>query len=74
MSPYTIAWLLWGAAFFVIEGLAIRDKRAGDTLSEHVWKFGRKATFAGRGMLAGFLMALNVHLVACPFWPSAFFC
>jgi len=26
-------------AFVVLEGLAIRRKKAGDTLSEHVWKF-----------------------------------
>lgn len=34
---YTIAWLLMGVYFVIVEGKAIADKRRGDTLSEHVW-------------------------------------
>jgi hypothetical protein len=37
-KKYTWAWILWILAFGVIEFAAIKDKREGDTLSEHVWK------------------------------------
>lgn len=41
MTGWTFAWLLWGLAFVVIEGLALwndRDTRTEvDTLSQHVW-------------------------------------
>ena len=36
-DSYTNAWALWLAAFVVIEGLALKNKKPGDTLSEHVW-------------------------------------
>lgn len=39
VDPYTIAWVGWGAAFFVIEGKAIYDGykgKSGETLSEHL--------------------------------------
>ena len=36
---YTILWLFWLALFLAIEGAAIKDKRKGDTLSEHIWKW-----------------------------------
>lgn len=39
MSVWTVAWVLWIAAFAVIEGLALARKEKGDTLSEHVWKW-----------------------------------
>lgn len=39
MSGWTIAWLLWIAAFLVIEGKALFNKTWDDTLSEHVWKW-----------------------------------
>lgn len=39
MSGYTWAWLAWLAAFGVIEGRALFNKRDGDTLSEHVWRW-----------------------------------
>lgn len=37
MNPWTLSWVVWLAAFGVIEGLALLNKRPGDTLSEHVW-------------------------------------
>ena len=39
MSHYTELWLLWGVFFVVIEGATLLNKEAGDTLSEHVWKW-----------------------------------
>ena len=34
---YTLGWILWILGFLGLEYFAIRDKRKGDTLSEHVW-------------------------------------
>lgn len=34
---YSYAWYAWGALFVVIEGLALKNKNPGDTLSEHIW-------------------------------------
>lgn len=34
---WSVAWLVWLAAFAVIEGMALFNSRPGDTLSEHVW-------------------------------------
>ncbi|MCX4572276.1 hypothetical protein OHB41_03565 [Streptomyces sp. NBC_01571] len=39
MSPWTLSWAVWLAAFGVIEGLALANKRPDDTLSEHVWRW-----------------------------------
>jgi len=33
---YTWLWIIWIAAFGVIEFAALRDKAEGDTLSEHI--------------------------------------
>lgn len=37
MSLWTIGWLLWIAAFFVLETPAVLNSRRLDTLSEHLW-------------------------------------
>ena len=37
-SKYTAMWVIWIAAFGVIEYAALKDKDKGDTLSEHVRK------------------------------------
>ena len=68
MSWYTFAWLVWLAAFIVIEGLAIRDKRRNDTLSEHCWEWfsvkqKKKAWRARRILLAAFMVWLTVHFL-----------
>jgi hypothetical protein len=38
-KTYTIAWLVWGAYFVVVEAAAIlfTGTEGGSTLSEHVW-------------------------------------
>lgn len=38
---YTIGWLTWIAAFAALEGPALFNHLAGDTLSEHVWTWFR---------------------------------
>ena len=41
VDEYTVYWLLWFGAFFLIEVKALLDKRPGNqTLSEKAWKWG----------------------------------
>lgn len=35
MSRYTVAWISWILVFLVFEGMAIIDRRPGDTFTEH---------------------------------------
>jgi hypothetical protein len=70
MSWYTWAWLLWLAWFLAVEGVALANKRDGDTLSEHVWKWFHvrdpRPTWlvvVGRIVLGLFLLWLCLHLV-----------
>lgn len=68
---FTVMWVGWIAAFVVIEAVAIFNKKKGDTLSEHVWRwFGvpdesakvKKAFTVGRFALGAFLVWLTGHL------------
>lgn len=34
---YTIGWVIWILGFGALEYAAIKNKKKGDTLSEHVW-------------------------------------
>ena len=45
---WTLAWLLWIAAFAVIEGAALVNDKRGDTLSEHFRRWFRTDTHRGR--------------------------
>lgn len=38
MSGYTLAWAAWLGSFAIIEGLALANRRPGDTFSEHTRK------------------------------------
>jgi len=35
---YTVLWVIWILAFGVIEFAALKNKRSGDTLTEHIRK------------------------------------
>ncbi len=66
MSWYTMAWILWVAAFFVIEIPAIMNPKEGDTLTEHVRKWFSTRTKPSqwrlrRLVLLFFLVWLVVH-------------
>jgi hypothetical protein len=37
VTVWTWAWIGWGLYFAVVEGMALVNSTAGDTLSEHVW-------------------------------------
>jgi hypothetical protein len=49
LDPYTLAWILWVAAFFAIEIPAIRNRREGDTLTEHLRKWFAVQSGSGPG-------------------------
>lgn len=50
MSIWTVLWLLWVAAFAVIEGIAVANDKADDTLSEHFRRWFRTDTKKGRSV------------------------
>lgn len=69
MNTFTALWIVWGLMFLGVEGVALFNKQAGDTLSEHVWGWLRVKdvrptgpTVALRVVLAGFLVWLLGHL------------
>lgn len=67
VTPYTFAWVGWLVTFPVIEGLAIYDKRTGDTLSEHMWDWAsikrKKRWWRARRMaLILFAIWLAIHM------------
>jgi hypothetical protein len=62
----TLAWMIWLGMFVAIEGAALKDKKPGDTLTEHVRKWfaiGDKPDGwkARRGALIAFLIWLPLH-------------
>lgn len=68
MSYYTLGWIVWLVMFSAIEGAAVANRRDGDTLSEHVWRWfsiGNKSRGwrARRLALLVFLVWLATHLV-----------
>lgn len=65
---YTAAWIIWLLMFGAIEGAALKNKREGDTLSEHIWKWfsiDNKGSGwrARRAALVGFLAWLVAHML-----------
>ena len=66
---YSALWIIWGALFFAIEGPALANKKYGDTLSEHIWKWIGKKGYQKpvgykwrRASLALFFVWLIAHL------------
>lgn len=37
VNAFTWLWALWIAFFLVVEGVAVFNERANDTLSSHIW-------------------------------------
>lgn len=75
MDGYTVAWLLWLGAFGVIEGRALANKRKGDTLSEHVWKWfaTAKSKTPEKDQPTGWVRLRRVSLLAFMGWLTAHF-
>ena len=67
MDLWTILWLVWGALFALIEGVAIARDARGDTLSEHLRLWFRTDTRKGRTawlIVSGVFMAWFVTHIA----------
>jgi len=75
MDGWTIAWLVWGALFLLIEGLAlVKSRHQEGTLSDNVWRwFGVRSrhwtawVIVRRLVLALLLVVLTLHLTLA--WP-----
>lgn len=66
---WTLLWVVWIGAFLAIEGAAFISRRAGATLSEHVWSWfrvnrgwGKPSVAIPRALLLVFLAWLLLHL------------
>lgn len=69
MDPFTALWIVWLVMFGAIEGAALANKRKGDTLSEHTWRWfsirGKgKGWRARRFALLAFLAWLVAHFLS----------
>ncbi|QEQ94035.1 membrane protein [Streptomyces phage Saftant] len=71
MTVWQWLWLGWGLTFCVIEGVALKRKASGDTLSEQVWSIFHtekgqkwsKTTRLRRFVLLAFMAWLSVHFL-----------
>lgn len=67
MSLFTILWIVWIAAFFVIEAVAIFNDIKEDTLSEHFRNWFRVDTKIGRSIWlvfsGGFIVWFIPHIL-----------
>lgn len=57
---YTLGWILWVVGFLGLEYAAIKDRRQGDTLSEHVWATIGTKTKTKTGIMWVFRVGLGV--------------
>ena len=74
MDLFTVAWLLWIGAFAVVEGVALFNRREGDTLSEHVWAwFGVGLNGKPRPRVTGWVRLRRFTLLAFMAWLSVHF-
>ena len=69
MSTPTWLWIVWIAAFLVLEGVGLFDGRPGGTLSELMWRTFRvrdrrptALTWIGRAFLLAFGTWLTMHI------------
>lgn len=77
LDVWWLAWAVFGLYFGIVEGFALANRRAGDTLSEHVWwLFATQRRKAGeeprpvtgwvrfrRFVLLAFMAWLSVHFL-----------
>jgi len=74
MTVFTVGWLIWIGFFAIEEGIALTNKRNGDTLSEHVWRWfaipeagtkadGKRPSTVGMRLRRFVLLAFMVWLV-----------
>lgn len=66
---FTIGWIAWIVYFCILEFLAIKNRKKGDTLSEHVWVwFGVRDkpnlwAWIRRVILILFMVWLSLHFI-----------
>lgn len=60
MKSFTILWLLWGIAGFILELAAIIHPGRGDTLSEQIWGLRGTGWFS---LLIAFLLWTVFHFI-----------
>lgn len=74
MNGWQVAWLIWGGAFAVIEGIALANKKPDDTLSEQVWAlFATSKEARGRPVVTGWVRFRRFVLAAFMAWLSLHF-
>ncbi|MEU0674483.1 hypothetical protein ABZ330_16585 [Streptomyces sp. NPDC006172] len=75
MTGFEMAWAAWAGAFVVIEGIALKRRQPGDTLSEQVWRiFGtRRDVEYPKGQPSGLLRLRRFVLLAFLAWLSIHF-
>lgn len=68
---FTILWIAWIAALFIVEGLALHHDMPGATLSEHVQRWWRVDTHIGRTvfLIVWLLFAVWFPLHIVWHWP-----
>ncbi len=73
MSGWTWAWLLWLAAFVVLETITLVRKAPDDTLSEHIWRWFAIGRPGDRPKMSPLVQLRRVLLVASLAWLAAHF-
>jgi hypothetical protein len=77
MTWWTVAYLGLAATFLAVEGAALFNRRPGDTLSEHFWRWLRVRdprpsllVWILRGLVLLFCAWLGLHLTLGWFTPT----
>lgn len=68
MIFFTSFWLIWAVAGIAVELVAVLDKKPGDTLSEHVWKWLTGQVFKPMAIPAWLAWVFRVVLAAFFIW------
>ena len=66
--PATPMWLAGALAFLAAEAWTLQNKRPGDTLSGHIWRWARGARWRA-AILAAILSWLAWHFILSPNMP-----
>ncbi|MGC5319297.1 hypothetical protein ACPXB5_11220 [Micromonospora arida] len=67
------SWVVWFLYFAVVEGMALFNARAGDTLSEHIWAWFGTARGEWSRPVSGWTRLRRFVLLAFMAWLSVHF-
>lgn len=74
LGRWDLTWYVWFAYFAVVEGKALANSRANDTLSEHVWQwFGIDLPGTAPREVTGWVRLRRFVLLAFMAWLAAHF-